>query len=40
MNDRLCGKMNKNNPEEFVVYVDFDFVLIIIVNKSNVENLK
>ena len=29
MIDRLCGKTNKGNEEEFVVYVDFVFVLII-----------
>ena len=29
MIDRLCGKTNKKNCEEFVVYVDFVFVLII-----------
>ena len=27
--DRLWGKTNKKNSEEFVVYVDFVFVLII-----------
>ena len=29
MIDRLCGKTSKKNLEEFVVYVDFVFVLII-----------
>ena len=29
MIDRLCGKTNKGNEEEFVVYVDFVFILII-----------
>ena len=29
MIERLCDKTNNKNREEFVVYVDFVFVLII-----------